>query len=444
MKFLFTLLVFFCIFDFGFLSRWFGMSRFLARAPFVLSLFIGGILLMGMAMHKIIIPRKIKTVRICLLFFISITFLSLFSVLINRGDLVLGLYELRYYFMLCVIVVAGVVYFKDSFKEESFIKFLVVIGLIQIPVTLIQYGAVKYFGVRLSPTALDMASGTFSTYSTLVFNQTFCVCMVMAWTWVCQKKILRMPNYLLSILLVVPLFFSFSRAALGLLVISITSTVILVWTKKKYRQSIKKHLMPMVLFMMIVFVGFYFIFWQGNKDEGSMFSVEEQFRLDYIVKYFDRAPDDYHAYKEGAHGVMGRWRSVTESARLISKNPVTFFVGVGPDAVNEALFLNRQGRFKYSYGSLAGIGRTQIARNICNFGFFGILLFVWFFNSILKRGRDQKNNKYSAFYYLVMQIFISMMLLFSFYSPILNSNFIIFILGLSLAFISKREEGLCA
>jgi hypothetical protein len=215
------LLCFFSIFDLGFFSRWFEATRYIARIPLLLACLLGLIFVIKFFSGKLKIRSNDEGTLFTIKFVFSMFCLALFSGLYNSESLLLGIFELRYFFMLVVFVICFNYYLPHFMTVKKFIIFCVIVGLIQIPFTALQYILVEYVGIRLSQSALDMSSGAFSTYTTLVFFQCVAIASVLEYQINFQKPLLKVNNYLVVILLTIPLLLSYSRAAMGFVVLII-------------------------------------------------------------------------------------------------------------------------------------------------------------------------------------------------------------------------------
>ncbi len=427
-KILIFLLIFFCIFDLGFFSRWFDISRYLARLPFFLSMLLSVRLCADLAFHRFAVSNNLKIIKLVLRFFIFLLAIAVLSILYNEESLGLGLYELRYYLLLVALCLAIYYYKPLPLNEERFIKLLLIIGLIQIPFTAIQYSLVQFFGLRLAQSALDMSSGTFSGYPSLVFFQCIVISITLIYQFRNRRPIFyKLNNYLLILLLIIPLVLSFSRTAMGFVtIIIITISLKQIYSQPNFMYRLRL-IVSMVVLTVIVILGFYNFFW---KQHG----YEQQLSSDYILDYFLREPKlqpNINPLVQG-HPVMGRGTAVIEAIRLITTNKATL-IGVGSGGVSHALFLNEGGKYFQKYGPLAGVGRTQISKITAELGLIGLAIFIIFFLKVQRQLRIIcKNHKEFLIKDIYMMIIITLFML-SFYTPIFAANITILLLAYFLA-----------
>ena len=193
-------LIFLSIFDFGFFSRWFDVTRYLARLPFLVAILLSVKIGCDYTMNRLGISLNEKIVRIVFKFTILLVITATISTTYNQENISLGLYDLRYYFLLFVLVLSIYHYRPLVFTIEGFIRILVTIGLIQIPFVITEHLLVTFTNINIlaGSSALDMASGTFGGYPELVFCQIVAIGAVLTYQLRNGKPII-MPinNYIL-------------------------------------------------------------------------------------------------------------------------------------------------------------------------------------------------------------------------------------------------------
>jgi len=431
------LLIFLCIFNLGFFSRWFDLTRYLARLPFFLAILLTFNLSIDYVMDRFAISDNERIIKIAIKFIIFLIVTAIISITYNNESLVLGLYELRHYFLLFVLSLTIHHYKPLPFTEKGFIQFLVAIGLIQIPFTIIQYSAVTFASVRLGGSALDISSGTFAGYPSLVFFQMIAVGLVLVYQFRKRTPILRINNYILMFFLIIPLLLSYSRSAMGFVII--LSLIILI-RQIFYSKSFSHFSRTLALLLcipIIIFLSFYHFFWKQH------FIIEKQLNPAYMKEYFFRYPKpSIEVSIHKSHGVMGRGRALTESVRLVCASPMTILFGLGAGSTSDASLLGAKGRYYQRYGPLAGIGRTQIARIITELGLVGLSIFLAFFITLFRQARKvSKFDERLLATDIYTVIFISILMI-VFYAPIFASSITIFILAYFIAFIQSYLDGM--
>jgi len=420
-------LIFFSVFDLGFFSRWFQLSRFFARIPFFIAIILVLRLLFDFVSNKIQLNKEDKVLRELIKFCVLIGSLSVFSLLFHGFNLILGFYELRYYFILCVFTFGIYFYMPIYFSEELFIRFFICISLIQLPFAVIQNFVVSVLGISFTQSSLDIASGTFPTYTSLVFLQCVVLGWVLRYELLYKKPVLRINNYFLFIILLVPLLLSYSRSAVAFVMINIIFVSLKhILDRKTLIETIKMIAVSICVFSVVgsVFYKFFLL------PHGVM----EQ--LDYYVirDYFFRDSASFEEYYYGGvDGIMGRGFAIAESFKTISSAFSSFIFGFGSGVTSEANFLDKAGYFYFKYGPLAGIGRTQLSRVMMEFGVIGVLLFINFFYSIIV---FVKRNK-SKLILDILYIFILNFFMLGLYGEILTLNIVTLIFGSLLALINQ-------
>jgi hypothetical protein len=429
-------LFFLIIFDLGFFSRWFDVTRYLARLPFLVAILLSVKIGCDYTMNRLGISLNEKIVRIVFKFTILLVITATISTTYNQENIPLGLYELRHYFLLFVLVLSIYHYRPLAFTIEGFIRTLVTIGLIQIPFVIIEHLLITFTNINIwaGRSALDMCSGTFGGYPALVFYQLVAIGSVLTYQLKNGKPII-MPinNYILIIFLIVPLLFSFSRSAMGFLIILCLIILLRNMTQRESTTGPVKTLLLIVCLPIAIFSLFYFFFWERHFD------IEKELNPNHVIEYFSRySRPSIEARIKGEHGVMGRARAVTESCRLVFRTPMQFLFGLGSGSTSEASFLGDRGNYYQRYGPLAGLGRTHISKTIAELGFVGLAVLLIFFITLLRQIRrvDRLHESFLATdIYMVILINILMM---AFYTTVLVSSITMFVLGYFIALIQSK------
>jgi len=422
-RFTLYLVTFSCIFDLAYFSRWFGLSRYFARLTYFLAAILAASFISHFLIRKYAIIRKAKLIKATLILIIILFALTIISLLINQGDVLLGIYELRYYFILIVLCIGFYKYRPSFLTEPKLIQSIVIIGLIQIPVTAIQ----NFFTVGLrassSNISLDISSGTFVSYPALVFYQCVALGLTLMYQIKTRRPILKINNYILIILLIIPLLLSFSRSAVGFVTI-ILLTVFLreIYIKKSLRFFLRTAV-PISLLIFIVIFSFYEFFWKKHSR------FEEQLNVNYVVGYFFREARDYHGYLAGSDPVMGRGRAFIYSFKMTSESFRTFLFGLGSGSTSNSLFLGRVGNFYYRYGPEAGLGRIQYSKIIIEYGYLGLFVFITYFLYLLNQIKKARIKMRGSLCYDVFFVVLLSIVLLSFYSTILHNEITILILA---------------
>ena len=416
------LLIFFCVFDLGFFSRWFGATRTIARFPYFLSILLCIKLCIDYFSFKISAPRNIKPLKIILRFIAILIFISVISLFYSNQSIAMVIFELRYYFLLLVLYLSIYYYLPLPMEDEMVIKSLVILGLIQIPFTAIQYSAVMFWDVHLSTSPLDFSSGTFSNYTALVFLQCVNIGLVLLYQLRRNHPLLILNNYFLILLLMVPLLLSNSRSAMGLvLVLSMSVILRQAYVKRDFVFFLRSFAL-MIFLSIATFALFYFLFYRIH-------GFDEQLNIGYIVEYFFR-PHDTEDYNYR----MARGTSILVAIKLISKSFTTMIFGVGSGSFSETSLLGVRGQHLQEFGLLAGLERMQISKTLVEYGLMGIINFFIFFLCIFKHAKMvAKYYSESLLLDIYIVILISILLLF-FYAPVFNANIVLLVIAYYIAF----------
>ena len=426
------LIIFFCIFDFGYFSRWFEFSRHFARIPYFLSIPISIRLFLDFFLKKWKFYSQDKIYKICFSFTGLFLLNGIVSLLYNNGSILLGLYELRNYYLFITLIISIFLYLPNNISSKLFIKLCVLICLLQIPLTFIQFILVQFFGLKITQSTLDMASGSFSGYEVLVYFICFTIAMVLSNQIFYKKKIFAgINNYSLLIILLIPLLLSNSRSAVGFATITIFLTLMRHIYYKDFRYFLK--ILFVLPFTIVLLSGlFYKFFWLPRN-----YDINEQLSPNYVIEYFFREAKTVTS-SDGARITMGRGRAVVEAFNLISNNFINLMFGMGPGATSEATFINKNGPYYQYEGPLAGINRNEVSKLLSETGFIGLSLYLLFFIKIFLIVSSIFHECYQPIVKEYAFSLISLIFLFSFYTKIFQSFFILALTALFCAMIRKE------
>jgi|GEM_PF-3122713 len=419
------LLIFLCIFQFSWFTRYFGASDYLGRILYFFAMLLAVRIILDFMMRNIKI-RKIENISYSMLIFIlGFIGLTVSSNIYNQENMILGLYELRYYFIMIVLFFGIYYYSVLQLSMESFIKGLVLIGLLQIPFSIIQFILAGGGAYR----TLDSVTGTFNNYGVLVFVTILTIGLLLNYKLETNKDIFKFNTYYFLFPLLIPLLLSKSRTGTGLILLMIG--FVFAWASIRKKTKIDPIKATVLMCSLVLITGFIFynFFWKRIYDTKSQFSI------DYVASYFMREPRQLGS---GRFDSMGRARAVYEATILISKNPVTVLVGRGSGSVSKASLLGKQGKYYYEVGPFVGIDRTQISKIIAENGTIGLFIFVYLFYSIWRSVWQLNINKevVRVNFMIILLSFVIM----SLYMQVLQSPFSALILSYIFAFIQSQMK----
>lgn len=367
-----AILVFLCIVHFNWFARYMGGSAYLARLPYFFAMLLALNLYVALAPKKLRLSGTHNIILTILKFIVLLTVLAIASDAYNGENYLLGIYELRYFFLTVVLSLALFYYKLLPTDIHSFTKLSVYLGLIQIPPALLQY----FLAGSGMKRTLDSVSGTFGGYGPLVFLQVFAIGAALAYKQRTGRDVIKINTHILCSLLCIPVVFSNSRTAFGFILIMLAYVYLSSAVNKKKLVLVLKNMTVMILLIAVSAGLFYEFFWKARN-------IAYQLNLEYAINYYFRDPvTSRRAYIRGADPVMGRGRSVVEATRLISDSVPTAVFGRGSGSTSEAAFLGAKGSLYHKYGPLAGVSRTQYSKIIAEFGIAGVLLFLFFFARI--------------------------------------------------------------
>jgi hypothetical protein len=417
-----TMVIFLSLFQLSWFTRYSGAPAVLNRASLALAGLLGIRLALDFALKRNTRIPKLTILNPVLLltcFFIALT---ISSNLYNGESMVLGIYELRYYFYGFVTCFGLYFYFFDTLTLTFFKKAMIWFGLIQIPFSIIKWLALGSSGRQLS---LDSVTGTFGGYGELTACQIFTISIVLFEELSSQKKIIRLNNYPLCFLLLVPLLLSSAATATVFLALSVGFVWYLSALYQKNAAIIVKQAIMAFFTGIVCLTLLYVFFWQSNYDLNKMFNPT------YVVNYFMADPvTDYRLYLQGADPRMGRARAIVEAVKLIFDNPINAIFGYGSGSTAEASSFNTSGQLFQKVGPLAGLGRNHYSKTIAELGLLGLGGFIVFFVTLYIRikhfsaASDIKNS---------LSLLLFTLFLLSTYALTLTSFFFSFTLAFFLA-----------
>lgn len=427
-----AILVFLCIFNFSWFDRYMGGSAYLSRLPYFFAILLVLNLFIDLFTNRLRLSSKHNIILSIIKFIILLVALAIISDAYNGESFILGIYELRYFFITAVLALALFYYKLLPLDIVSFTRCAVYIALLQIPFALFQY----FLAGGGAERTLDSVSGSFGGYGSLVVCQIFAIGLTLMHRINTSKDIIRINTYALCFLLCLPILFSNSRTAPGFILIIIVYVYLSSTANRKNIVHIFKNSMVLVLLVSVSAGLFYEFFWESRN-------LTDQLKPSYIINYYFRDPvTSYQVYSKGADPIMGRGRSVVEATKLISASFPMIILGRGSGSTAYAAFLGAKGSLYQEYGPLAGLSRTQYSKIIAEFGIAGVFLFLIFFarikqhiNRIPHRDADLIGHTYN--------VFLVCIILLSIYHETFQSNFVSFLMAYlfaSFQFYTKDAE----
>ncbi|HDZ61908.1 MAG TPA: hypothetical protein ENH40_02030, partial [Nitrospirae bacterium] len=161
------LVVLFALVQLNWFARYFGAPAMFSRISLVVAGLLGIRLIIDFSFKKKYFAKEWLFLAPVLWLAYFFLVLTVCSNLFNGESLLLGVYELRYYFFGLVICFALYFYFEDILTISFFKQTMLWIGLLQVPFAIIEWIAAVGGRAR----TLDSVTGTFSGYGELVACQ---------------------------------------------------------------------------------------------------------------------------------------------------------------------------------------------------------------------------------------------------------------------------------
>jgi hypothetical protein len=364
------------IVQFNWFNRYYDVPPYFNRLSLVLIGLLGAVLLVHhLAGDSVrLAAPMLRPVMYLGFFFICLTLVSNFY---NGEDLILGFFELRYYFAGFVLTYALYTYFGPALDIKLFKKAIVYIALVQLPFTALQFMSAEGGASR----TLDSVTGTFSVYTELVACQILAIGLLLTDKLIRNENTIRFNSYLVVFVLLVPLLLSKSKMATAFVVMIIVFCWIYSGISRKNAGVVIQHFYTMGMLVTVAGVLFHSFFWER-------LNFHKYLEPQAVYEYFTVQPTiDYGEVEWIKARRLGRLSAITESVTHVSKDPVTAVIGYGSGAVSVSAALDREGRLyqEPGFGPLAGINRNQYSKTIMEFGLAGILGFVLFFVALYRK-----------------------------------------------------------
>lgn len=297
--------------------------------------------------------------------------LTLVSNAYNHEDLVLGIFELRYYFTMVVLTLGIYTFFNSELTLRRLHNIIILIGIAQIPLAALQYISAGGGEVR----TLDSVTGTFSTYTELVTSQILAVGLVLLDKQVKKRNFFGINGYVVAFALIIPLLLSKSRTATGFVILMILFVWLYGGVARRSIGFLMTHAYTTVALVVVSGVLFYNFFWQS-------YDLEKYVETDFVYEYVNRKPIVDYGQKEWVKSrTLGRWSAITEACKYTFADPLHALIGYGSGSASLSEALSRSGRLyqRPGYGTIAGINRSQYSKVLIELGVIGVGGFVFLF-----------------------------------------------------------------
>mgnify|MGYP006277944403 CR=1 FL=1 len=413
----------------GWLDRYIAGAEGYRRISLLLAIILAGRVIFELVTEKKRILKSqhfLKALVPLGLIFIVITILSNFY---NNESLALGLFSLRYYLVGYIACISMYFYNYRYLTVSNVKKALIFLGLLQLPISTLKY--VYAGGGELL--SLDSVTGTFSVYGELVACQALCIGIVIYDRLQYSKSYFGINSYVLALMLMIPLVLSKSRTASALIPIMPLFALILYSIHSRNAITTLAKAMIIIVLVIGMWVIFYQYFWSPTYD------VEEQLRFEYAYNYVMKEPEVSASRTIEGPG-LGRMMAIVKAFDTIGHDAFALFFGYGSGSTQESLLLNRYGRYYQVYGEFAGIGRNQFSRMLFEYGIIGLISAVWFLIYIRRAIIRYIVHRSGYELYDMYTIFLFVLIIISWYSLTLSSNFFSVLTGCMIATFQVEHD----
>lgn len=312
-----------------------------------------------------IVSRKIKKIIPGYMgwSFLLIGILSLISAIYNRSSIIVTILGMRYWIFFIALLIVVRLQLPGFENRIEVLKLLIIVGFIQIPVTIFQ----RVFFFELDNP--DVVAGLFTGYPDLLFLQIFCLMCVIIW-YLNNEKLFNLPNGITITLVVLPLVFSNAKAAW----VYLPLIVIFIFRKKIFSSiQIIFNFILLIVFVLIGAFAFNALYKSayGGQHDAIVFLTHPSMVVEYL---FPTVP----TIENPNRMILKRGEAILFNYDLISEDPVKMVIGLGPGNLSESQIKDGQ-----IYGELkskvVGMDRNTISATLGELGFFGCLLMIIFF-----------------------------------------------------------------
>lgn len=307
-----------------------------------------------------------------LLLIILLGFISAIYNLISPVTFIFG-YRNFFKYVLLFFILINIE--QDEKFYRLFLILLFILALTQIPISLIQ---AIYYG-NTGEDIADNVSGTLGRKATgaMAIFMCFSVSMFIGFYIQKRKFIFLIP----AALCMVPIILGSGQ--FGFYIIPLAIIICWIFGNPKTLRNFLKIPIMITTLLMIIWIG---IIFHDSLYQGKLLET-----IKSPSKFYEF---NFNFRKEGTYG---RFQVIKVSNQLLTKNMANFLIGFGPGNASESFFDKYQGKWEKQYQGRK-IGGIQFTAIILEFGYLGLLLFLYMFYRLLKMNNFLYHNTKSEFW----------------------------------------------
>ena len=352
--------------------------------------------------------------------------IALVSAIVNEVNLLAIVINYRW----LIYLLAGIYLFESFFDlkmKQKLLKLFVSIGLLNLPVILLQ----RYWVFKdASIWSADRACGLFSSYTHLVFFQIFCVVLVLLY-WVHKKRFFKAHPLILILSLISVLAFSNSRAAWFFLIL------IIVYILIKFKIIIKNFKLTLIVVASatigIIVFGYIMTVTYPHRARRRFAHINPAYILEHQFGEDFWEPEGIYHPSRGFY--LQRGEAIIYNINLIRKNFPNLIFGMGPGSGERSRIPGLSGRIYEKYGKSNYLARTIVIKNILELGLSGVIIWLLLLFSLYKSNLYGDKNLANR---RVHKVTIVLLFLLSFYALILEE--MVLVITLSVLLINKESS----
>ena len=343
-----------------FISNWlFGVLRIIPKELTWLS----DVIVMTTTAKMIFLQAKEKGLKKTPIDFVlvAILLLGLISALYNRISPVTLIFGFRNFFKYVLLFFVFVNIEHDEKFYRHFLILIFILALIQIPVTVIQAHIYGNIGEDIA----DNVSGTLGKKATgaMAIFVSFTISFIIGFYTQHRKIVL----IILAILCLIPIILGSGQ--FGFYIVPVAALICWIYGNPKTLRNLLKIPVMLTALVTLILVGINF---HDNLYNGKL--------LDII-----KSPSRLYQFnlKLRKEGTFGRFQVIKVSNEILAEHLPNLIIGTGPGNASESFFNKFQGKLEKQYQGRK-IGGIQFTTIILEFGYLGLLLFLYLFYCLLK------------------------------------------------------------
>jgi len=309
---------------------------------------------------------------------------------------------LRTYFKYIPFFLLPLVYTFEKKQIIIFLKFILVLSVVQLPIALIQrFILYPHLATGDVVTGALLNSGVLSMYLLCIMSALF--------VFILKGKINKIFGLIIMAILFFPMTINETKGAFLILPFSLLIPVYIT-VNKKYRA---KYMIASSVLVFILMGVFSIIYTQQSGGSTNLISF---FTEGGVSKHL------FHGVKGGELEEPSRLDSINWAFTELAKNPMSLLVGLGIGNVGASFSTVLSGEFMEKYEGY-GVAVTTFSYLLWEVGLLGILVILIFFTNIIIDSYSIKNMDGFVGMFAGIWVCVTILIIFSFlYKNLIHAN----------------------